>query len=105
MTSLVSSVAGRHSHVAVHMIRGFPVGGIMRKTLFLTGALTLVASALPAQAVRWNDRPTATWQNEAPRVRLTIEGPRAVGFGAPISLRFEVSDNAYVTVVRVGDDG
>ena len=77
----------------------------MRTTMIFSGALALIASALPAQTVRWNDRPTATWQDEAPRVRLTIEGDRAVGFGSPVSIRFEVSDNAYVTVVRVADDG
>jgi hypothetical protein len=87
------------------MIRGFPVGGIMRKTLFLTGALALVASALPAQTVRWNDRPTAAWQDQAPRVKLYIEGSRSVAYGAPVAIRFEVSDNAYVTVVRVDDQG
>jgi hypothetical protein len=77
----------------------------MRKTLFLTGALALVASALPAQSVRWNDRPTATWQDQAPRVKLYIEGSRSVAYGAPVAIRFQVSDNAYVTVVRVDDDG
>jgi hypothetical protein len=77
----------------------------MRNTVIFSGALALIASALPAQSVRWNDRPTASWQDQAPRVRLTIDGPRAVGFGSPVSLRFEVSDNAYVTVVRVADDG
>ncbi|HZI27257.1 MAG TPA: DUF4384 domain-containing protein [Gemmatimonadaceae bacterium] len=77
----------------------------MGKTLFLTGALALVASALPAQTVRWNDRPTAAWQDQAPRVKLYIEGSRAVSYGAPVALRFQVSDNAYVTVVRVDDDG
>lgn len=77
----------------------------MRKSLILSGALSLVAAALPAQTVRWNDRPTATWQDDAPRVRVTIEGTRAVRYGAPMRVRFEVSDNAYVTVVRVDDQG
>jgi hypothetical protein len=77
----------------------------MRKALILSGALSLVASALPAQTVRWNDRSTATWQDSAPRVRVVIEGSRSVPYGAPMRVRFEVSDNAYVTVVRVDDQG
>jgi hypothetical protein len=77
----------------------------MRNTLFLTGALAIVASAVPAQTVRWNDRPTATWAEEAPRVRVYIEGNRAAPYGAPMRVRFEVSDNAYVTVVRVDGNG
>jgi hypothetical protein len=77
----------------------------MRKALILSGALAIVAPSLAAQTVRWNDRPSATWADEAPRVRITIEGPRAVSYGAPMRIRFEVSDNAYVTVVRVDDDG
>lgn len=77
----------------------------MRKSLILSGALSLVAAALPAQTVRWNDRPTAAWQDDAPRVRVMIEGSRSVRYGAPMRVRFEVSDNAYVTVVRVDDQG
>ena len=77
----------------------------MRKSLILSGALSLVAAALPAQTVRWNDRPTAAWQDDAPRVHVVIEGPRSVPYGAPMRVRFEVSDNAYVTVVRVDDQG
>ena len=77
----------------------------MRKSLILSGALSLVAAALPAQTVRWNDRSTATWQDDAPRVRVVIEGSRSVPYGAPMRVRFEVSDNAYVTVVRVDDQG
>lgn len=77
----------------------------MRKVLILSGALSLIAAALPAQSVRWNDRPTATWQDDAPRVRVFIEGQRSVSYGAPMRVRFEVSDNAYVTVVRVDDQG
>lgn len=80
-------------------------GGYMRKTLLVSGALALVGSTLPAQTVRWNDRPTATWAEEAPRVRLYIDGSPGVSIGAPVRLRFEVDDNAYVTVVRVDDHG
>src|SRR5262245_33614186 len=106
MTSLVSSVAGRLSHGAERVIRGSRVGGRMRKSLMLSGALSLVAAVLPAQTVRWNDRPpSTTWQDDAPRVRVFIEGQRSVSYGAPMRVRFEVSDNAYVTVVRVDDQG
>jgi hypothetical protein len=77
----------------------------MRKTLILSGALSLVAAALPAQTVRWNDRPTVNWQDQAPKVRVFIEGSRAVRYGAPMRVRYEVSDDAYVTVVRVDDNG
>ena len=77
----------------------------MRRTVFLSGALALVASSLPAQQVRWNDRPTATWSEEAPRVRVTIDGSRGVMSGTPLRVKFEVSDNAFVTVVSVDGDG
>lgn len=77
----------------------------MRKTLILSASLALAATTLPAQTVRWNDRPTTTWSDEAPRVRVMFEGSRAVNYGAPMRVRFEVSDNAYVTVVRVDDNG
>lgn len=77
----------------------------MRKTLLVSGAIALIGSALPAQTVRWNDRPTGTWAEEAPRVRLYIAGSQGVAIGAPVSVRFEVDDNAYVTVVRVDDNG
>lgn len=43
--------------------------------------------------------------DEAPRVRVSIEGNRGVMFGQPVMVRFEVSDNAYVAVVRVAGDG
>jgi hypothetical protein len=77
----------------------------MRKILILSGTFALTATALPAQSVRWNDRPTTTWSDEAPRVRVSFEGSRSVGYGAPMRVRFEVSDNAYVTVVRVDGNG
>lgn len=77
----------------------------MRKSLILVGGFALFAPSLPAQQVRWNDRPTTTWSEEAPRVRVTIDGNRAVYSGTPMRVRFEVSDNAYATVVSVDDDG
>jgi hypothetical protein len=77
----------------------------MRRTMMLLGALALVAPSLSAQQVRWNDRPTSTWSEEAPRVRVTIDGNRAITSGTPLRVRFEVSDNAFVTVVSVDDDG
>ena len=77
----------------------------MRRILFLSGALALVTSSLPAQAVRWNDRPTSNWEDDAPRVRVWFEGARGVAYGSPMRVRFEVDEDAYVTVVRVDDDG
>ena len=78
----------------------------MSRALILSGMFALVApSFLPAQTVRWNDRPAATWSDEAPRVRLSIDGPRSVAYGQPMRVRFEVSDDAFVAVVRVDDNG
>jgi hypothetical protein len=80
----------------------------MIRTLTLSGALVLTASSmLPAQsqAVRWNDRPTTSWDDQAPQVRVYIDGNRGVGYGQPLGVRFRVSDNAFVTVVRVAGDG
>lgn len=77
----------------------------MRRSLILVGGFALFAPAVSAQQVRWNDRPTTTWSDEAPRVRVTIEGNRAVYSGTPMRVRFEVSDNAFVTVVSIDDDG
>ena len=80
----------------------------MIRTLMLSSALVVAASSmLPAQSqtVRWNDRPTTSWDDEAPQVRVYIDGNRGVGYGQPIGVRFQVSDNAFVTVVRVGGDG
>lgn len=77
----------------------------MRRSLILVGGFALFAPALSAQQVRWNDRPTTTWSDEAPRVRVMIDGNRAVYSGTPMRVRFEASDNAFVTVVSVDDDG
>ncbi len=78
----------------------------MRRTLFLAYAVALSSPVLlPAQTIRWNDRPTESWTDEAPRIRVWFDGSRAVPNGAPMRVRFEVSDNAFVTVVRVADDG
>lgn len=77
----------------------------MLRTLMLSGALSIVALPLAAQTVRWNDRPTANWAQEAPRVRVSIDGPRGMPLGGAARVRFEVDENAYVTVVRVDDDG
>jgi hypothetical protein len=78
----------------------------MTRFLFLSGALMFSTPALlAAQTSRWNDRPTASWADEAPRVRLSILGQRGVSYGAPVRIQFEVSDNAYVAVVRVDDNG
>jgi hypothetical protein len=77
----------------------------MRTSLILVAGFAVLAPTLSAQQVRWNDRPTTTWSEEAPRVRITIEGNRAVYSGTPMRVRFEASDNAFVTVVSVDDDG
>ncbi len=78
----------------------------MSRTMFLAAAFALAAPSVgPAQAARWNDRPTGTWSDEAPRVRVSIDGDRGVVSGTPMRVRFEVSDNAYVAVVSVGGDG
>ena len=80
----------------------------MIRTLMLSGALVVAASSmLPAQSqtVRWNDRPTTSWDDQAPQVKVSITGDRGVGYGQPVGVRFQVSDNAFVTVVRVGGDG
>lgn len=78
----------------------------MSRTMMVAGALALTAPSLGlAQTVRWNDRPTGTWSDEAPRVRVSIDGDRSVISGTPMRVRFEVSDNAFVAVVSVGGDG
>jgi len=82
----------------------------MSRTLILSGIVALVApSLLGAQNDRYVGR-TATpidrpWSDEAPRVRVSIEGSRAVAYGQPLGVRFEVSENAFVAVVRVDDEG
>lgn len=77
----------------------------MRKALVVFGALALASSPMMAQTSRWNDRSSGTWTDEAPKVRVWFEGARAVSFGAPMRIRYDVSDNAYVTVVRVDEQG
>jgi hypothetical protein len=80
----------------------------MIRTMMLSGVCILAASTWrPAQAqtVRWNDRSTVSFDDESPSVRVAIEGDRAVGYGNPVRVRFQVSDNAFVTVVRVDGDG
>jgi hypothetical protein len=72
-------------------------------------ALSAVALCVPmrasAQTTRWNDRPTENWTDDAPWVRVYIDGPRGVGYGSPMLIRFQVSDNAYAAVVRVDGEG
>ena len=78
----------------------------MRTTRFLMGALVALPMVAPrAQTVTWNDRPPSAWQDQAPRVRIAIQGDRSVAFGAPVLVQFEVSDDAYVSVVRVDGNG
>lgn len=74
----------------------------MRRTLFLPSAFALLtAGVLPAQDTQYY-RPSA---GEAPRVRVQIDGQRSLSMGSPVRIRFEVDDNAFVTVVRVDGNG
>ena len=85
----------------------------MRRTLILSGVFALVAPSFLAAQVgttgtylgRTSTPQDSPWSDEAPRIRVTIDGPRAVPYGYPIRVRFEVSDNAFATIVRVDDDG
>ena len=82
----------------------------MLRTLLLSGTVVLATAPVltaQTQTVRWNDRASSgatAWDDEAPQVRVAIEGGM-IGYGGPMRVRFEVSDNAYVTVVRVDSDG
>lgn len=78
----------------------------MRRTQILAIAFALSAPGfLRAQSIYLNDNQAKSWTDDAPRVRVWFDGPRGVPNGAPMRVRFEVTDNAYVTVVRVDDDG
>jgi uncharacterized protein DUF4384 len=78
----------------------------MRRTLFLALAFALSAPGLlTAQSIYLNDNQAKSWTDDSPRVRVWFDGPRSVPNGAPMRVRFEVSDNAFVTVVRVDDNG
>lgn len=78
----------------------------MRTTFVIATALTALLPTLgTAQTTRWSDAATGNWSDEAPRVRLMIDGSRWVPYGGPVTVRFQVSDNAYVAVVRVAGDG
>ena len=75
----------------------------MSRTLILACAFALVGQRLPAQNTTLSGR--TNWTDQAPRVRVAIDGPRAVSPGMPMRVRFEVSDDAFVTVVRVDENG
>ena len=75
----------------------------MRRTLFAFALALSAPGLLSAQTIRENYR--GSWTDDSPRVRVWFEGPRSVPNGAPMRVRFEVSDNAFVTVVRVDDNG
>jgi hypothetical protein len=77
----------------------------MRATPCLALALLGAPLAAGSQTVTWNDRAPTTWLESAPKVRISIEGARSLGSGAPVLVRFQVEENAYVTVVRVAGDG
>jgi hypothetical protein len=78
----------------------------MRRSHLIASSLLLAAplAELPAQ-IRWNDRPAVDWLQEAPRVRVWIDGPRFVHVGTALPLRVEVSDDAYVVVGKVDSWG
>ena len=76
----------------------------MSRTLILACAFALVGQQLPAQQSTVLSGRT-DWTDQAPRVRVAIDGPRFVNPGMPMRVRFEVSDNAFVTVVRVDENG
>lgn len=75
----------------------------MRRTLILACAFALVGQRLPAQSTVLSGR--SDWTSQAPRVRVQIDGPRIVSPGTPMRVRFEVSEDAFVTVVRVDGNG
>lgn len=78
----------------------------MRRVHYLIAAAISAPFLAPgAQVVRWNDRPTTTWQDEPPRVRVEIAGARSVAPGSPVLVKFELSDDAYVVVGRVDGSG
>ena len=76
----------------------------MSRTLILACAFALAGQSLPAQQSTVLSGRT-DWTDQAPRVRVAIDGPRFVNPGMPMRVRFEVSDNAFVTVVRVDENG
>lgn len=78
----------------------------MRRSLFLCGLALLAPALLPAQqTTRWNTTPNGNWSGDAPSVRVVIEGQRSPTYGAPMRVRFEVSEDAYVAIVRVDGNG
>ena len=78
----------------------------MRRALILSGFALLAPVFLAAQqTTRWNATPSGNWSGDAPSVRVVIEGTRAATYGAPMRVRFEVSEDAYVAVVRVDGNG
>lgn len=77
----------------------------MRQNILLAISSLVAWSAAGAQTVTWNDRMSETeWLRDAPDVRVILSS-RSVGYQSAVGVSFEVSDNAYVAVVRVAGDG
>ncbi len=69
----------------------------------LAGVLAL--STGNAQTVRWNDRVDSSQSLPVPYVRVEIDGPHFFVRGTPVPVRFQASDDAFVVVGRVDDQG
>ncbi|MEP7384567.1 MAG: DUF4384 domain-containing protein [Gemmatimonadota bacterium] len=71
-------------------------------------AIAIIGLAQPArsQSVTWNPAKSATdTVDSAPTVQLWLEGTPSYSYGAPVRVRFNVSDDAYVLVARVDANG
>ena len=70
------------------------------------GGQTPARSLERAQAIRWNAAAAASdTVDDAPVVKLWIEGPSVLSYGAPVRVWFNVSEDAYVIVARVDANG
>jgi len=54
---------------------------------------------------RWNDRAAIVDRDDSPVVSLWFEGTRALSYGAPVRVWFNVSEDAHVIVARVDANG
>jgi hypothetical protein len=79
----------------------------MRRAPLLAGVtlLAIPVWAVSAQVQRWNDRSVDQRNYDSPTVRVAIDGPRSLGFNAPVRVRVRVSDDAYLVVGRVSAAG
>lgn len=77
----------------------------MRRNILLALASLAAIPAAGAQTVTWNDRMSETeWLRDAPEVRVIV-GTRSPDPLQSVSVFYEVSENAYVAIVRVAGDG